>query len=479
MNRAEQTSAPSLSGGCAMELGVLVYRLYRALTYSASPFLHLHTRWRRLRGLEHSRRWHERFGHPSAIRPPGSLVWFHAVSLGEGMAAIPVIRRCSEMKPEMTILMTTTTVSAFEVIKKQLPVGVLHQFAPLDTPVAIDRFLGYWKPNAIVIMENELWPNLIMSAAQLRIPLALLNARMSTKSFKRWSSPLLLPLASLLLSKFSLIAPLSTLQGIHFQLLQAPPFVIKFSGDLKYVSFAEFLILFLFKTIIRSISCMLFLPVVNKFYVSSGTSESISDLKAELSDMKVWIASSLHRGEEEGVHNLLLQSHTDSVVIIVPRHPHHGHQIAQRLRNDGQSVALRSRNENITSKKTNIYVVDTLGELREFYGVAPIAVIGGSFFPELTGHNVSEAAAAGCAVITGCHVGHFSHMVKAMQQANPLSITQVSSKLELREAVELLMSNPEILEARQRASKEVYESLSSCIISNVWNLLNLHIFRGK
>lgn len=81
--------------------------------------------------------------------------------------------------------------------------------------------------------------------------------------------------------------------------------------------------------------------------------------------------------------------------------------------------------------------------------------------------------------LLGCHVGHFSHMVKAMQQANPLSITQVSSKLELREAVELLMSNPEILEARQRASKEVYESLSSCIISNVWNLLNLHIFRGK
>ncbi|KAG2262473.1 hypothetical protein Bca52824_069552 [Brassica carinata] len=439
-----------------MELGPLVYRLYRALTYGVSPLLHLHMRWRRLRGLEHSLRWHERFGHPSAVRPPGSLVWFHAVSLGEGMAAVPVIRRCKEMKPEMTILMTTTTVSAFEVIKKQLPVGVLHQFAPLDTPVAIDRFLGHWKPDAIVIMENELWPNLIMSSAQLRIPLALLNARMSTKSFKRWSNPLILPLASLLLSKFSLIAPLSSLQGIHFQLLQAPPFVINFSGDLKYV--------------------------VNKFHVSSGTSESIRDLKVELSGMKVWIASSLHRGEEEvilGVHNLLLQSHPDSVVIIVPRHPHHGQQIAQKLRKDGQSVALRSRNEKLPSKNTNIYVVDTLGELREFYRVAPIAVIGGSFFPGLTGHNVSEAAAAGCAVITGCHVGHFSHMVKAMQQANPLSITQVSSKLELKEAIDLLMSNSEILEIHQRASKEVYESLSSCIITNIWNLLNLHIFRGK
>ncbi|CAH8269946.1 unnamed protein product [Arabidopsis lyrata] len=439
-----------------MKLGVFVYRLYRVLTYGVSPLINLHIRWRRLRGLEPCRRWPERFGHPSAVRPPGSLVWFHAVSLGEGMAAIPVIRHCNERRPDLTILMTTTTVSAFEVIKDQLPVGVLHQFAPLDTPVAIDRFLGHWKPNAIIIMENELWPNLIMAASGLLIPLAMLNARMSTKSFKRWSSPLLLPLVSLLLSKFSLIAPLSTLQGIHFQLLHAPPFVINYSGDLKYV--------------------------VNKFNASSGTSESIRDLKVELSEMKVWIASSLHRGEEEvilGVHNMLLESHPDSVVIIVPRHPHHGQQIAHKLRKDGQSVALRSQNEKLTSRKTNIYVVDTLGELRELYSVAPIAVIGGSFIPGLTGHNLSEAAAAGCAVITGCHVGHFSHMVKAMQQSNPLSVTQVSTKLELKEAVDLLLSNPEILETQQRASKEVYESLSSCIITNIWNLLNLHIFRGK
>jgi 3-deoxy-D-manno-octulosonic-acid transferase len=294
------------------------------------------------------------------------------------MAAIPVIRHCNEVKSDLTILMTTTTVSAFEVIKNQLPVGVLHQFAPLDTPLAIDRFLGHWKPNAIIIMENELWPNLIMAASGLLIPLGLLNARMSTKSFKRWSSPLLLPLVSLLLSKFSLIAPLSTLQGIRFQLLHAPPFVINYSGDLKYV--------------------------VNKFHVSSGTSESIRDLKVELAEMKVWIASSLHRGEEEvilGVHNMLLESHPDSVVIIVPRHPHHGQQIAHKLRKDGQSVALRSQNEKLTPRKTNIYVVDTLGELRELYSVAPIAVIGGSFIPGLTGHNLSEAAAAGCAVITG------------------------------------------------------------------------------
>ncbi|XP_010543474.1 PREDICTED: probable 3-deoxy-D-manno-octulosonic acid transferase, mitochondrial isoform X2 [Tarenaya hassleriana] len=434
-----------------MEIGMLVYKIYRALTYGLSPLVHLHVRWRRLRGLEHRCRWLERFGHPSAGRQFGPLVWFHAVSLGEGMAAIPVIRHCHELRPDLTILMTTTTVSAFEVIKDQLPFGVIFQFAPLDTPVAIDRFLSCWKPNAIIIMESELWPNLIMSASGYQIPLALLNARMSTKSFKRWSRPLFLRLAALLLSKFSLITPLSTTQAIHFQLLQAPPAIINFSGDLKYV--------------------------VNKFHVSEGIPESIRDLEAQLLDRKVWIASSLHRGEEEvilGAHDVVTQLHPKAIVIIVPRHPHHGREVVQKLRERGQCVALRTQKERITSR-TNIYVADTLGELRHLYRLAPIAVIGGSFLPGLAGHNLSEAAAAGCAIITGHHVGHFSHMVRTMQQSNPLSVVQVRTEVELGETVRELLRSPDALERHQRASKQVYEALSSCVTTKLWSLLHLHL----
>lgn len=151
------------------ERGKLVYKIYRALTYGLSPLIHLHLRWRKFRGLEHPLRWRERLGFPSFPRPPGPLLWFHAVSLGEGMCAIPVIKCCVERRPDVTVLMTTTTTSAFEVIKHQLPNNVIYQFSPIDTPAAIDAFLCYWNPNAVILIESELWPNLIIGAAKKRL----------------------------------------------------------------------------------------------------------------------------------------------------------------------------------------------------------------------------------------------------------------------------------------------------------------------
>lgn len=147
----------------------------------------------------------------------------------------------------------------------------------------------------------------------------------------------------------------------------------------------------------------------------------------------------------------------------------------QELQKEGLSVALRSHDEKLVSG-TSIYVVDTLGELRHFYTLTPIAVIGGSFLPGLTGHNISEAAAAGCAVLTGHHVGHFSDMVLKMQRSNPLSVLQVSAE-ELEEALSELFSNSEILEARCLAAKQAFQALSSGIVANVWNQLNFNVLR--
>ncbi|PON56115.1 3-deoxy-D-manno-octulosonic-acid transferase, N-terminal [Parasponia andersonii] len=432
--------------------GKLIYTIYRALSYGLSPLLYLHLRWRKNQGLEHPLRWPERLGHASLPRPQGPLLWFHAVSLGEGVAAIPVIKECIRMRPELTILMTTTTASAFEVIKNRLPNGVIYQFAPIDTPNAMDAFLGYWKPNAIVLIESELWPNLIMDASRKGIALALINARMSTKSFKRWSSPWLLPVISLMLSKFSLIIPLSTMQAINFQLLLAPPSIINSSGDLKFVV---------------------------EDFVSEDEMKTIEDLKVQLAHRPVWMASSIHKGEEEvilAVHKVLIKVHPDLVTIIVPRHPEHGQEIAYKLQKEGQGVALRSQGDKIISG-TNIYVVDTLGELRHLYWITPIAVIGGSFLPGFTGHNISEAGAAGCAVLTGPHVGHFSCMMSEMQQFNPLSVLQVSGKLELEEALEVLFRDNKVLEARREAAKQAYHSLSSGIVARVWDLLESKLLK--
>lgn len=348
--------------------------------------------------------------------------------------------------------MTTTTFTAFEVIKDRLPDGVIYQFAPIDTPASVDAFLGYWNPNAIFLMESELWPNLIMSASRRGIAVALLNARVSTKSFKLWSGPVARPLISLMLSKFSLIAPLSTLEAIHFQLLQAPPFVIHFAGDLKYAA--------------------------GDIDISEEESSKIKDLHLQLANRPVWMATSLHKGEEEvvlWVHKELIKLYPSIITIIVPRHPQQGQQIFSDLLTEGLNVSLRSQSRKI-SADTHIYVVDTLGELRSLYGLTPIAVIGGSFLPGLAGHNISEAAAAGCAVLTGPHVGHFSHMVLEMQQLNPLSVLQVSRR-ELRESLEQLFSNAEVLEARRQAAKQAFLALSSGIVGKFWNLIDIHVLK--
>ncbi|MED6160129.1 hypothetical protein PIB30_048503 [Stylosanthes scabra] len=422
--------------------GLLLYNAYRTITYTLSPLIRLHLRWRIFQGLDHRSRWPERLGRPSVPRRPGPLVWFHAVSLGEGMSAVPVIRECVRKMPNVNVLMTITTMSAFEVLRNWLPSEIIFQFSPLDTPGSIDSFLHYWKPKAIVLMESELWPNLIMHASKNGITLALLNARMSEKSFEIWSRPVLLPLISLMLSKFSLIAPLSTEQGIRFQLLQAPPGIISFSGDLKYV--------------------------IEDFGVNGRGRKSIDDLRSQLTHKQVWMASSIHRGEQEiilGVHTTLMQLLPNIVTIIAPRHPQHGREIAKKLEKEGHNVILRSQHKKL-KPDTNIYVVDTLGELRHLYMLTPIAVIGGSFLPRSTGHNISEAASAGCAVLTGSHIGHFSHMVLEMQRLSPLSILQVSGKIELEKTLIQLFTNATLLEAHRIAAKEAFSRLSSDIVTN-------------
>ncbi|KNA03034.1 hypothetical protein SOVF_213000 isoform A [Spinacia oleracea] len=435
------------------ERGKLIYKVYKAITFSLTPLIHLHLYFRKFRGLEHPLRWTERLGRPSLRRPPGPLLWFHAVSLGEGRAAIPVIRRCLVERPDFNILMTTTTLSAFEVLKHQLPPAVIYQFAPLDLPAAVDAFLSYWKPNVVFLMESELWPNIVMATSESKIMLALLNARMSERSFKRWSAPAVIPLIALMLSKFSLITPLSTTEAIRFQLLQAPPFIVSVSADLKYC--------------------------VGEIGASTNAMKGIEDLQSQLSFRQVWMASSVHKGEHEvmlRVHKTLVQSYPKLLTVIVPRHPHNGLDFAQASKNLGLSVAVRSDDHKLTSE-TNIYVANTLGELRQLYRLMPISVIGGSFLSTLAGHNIAEAMVAGSAVLTGPHVGHFAHMVAAIRSYNSLSVLQVFGETELEKALHELLSDPISLEARQRAAKEGFYALSRGVLSHVCIQINWYILR--
>ncbi|KAL6840291.1 hypothetical protein ACP4OV_030101 [Aristida adscensionis] len=425
--RPARAPAPPARGGWAL------YGLYRAASRAAAPAVLL---WRRLQGLEHPSRWPERLGRPSAARPrPGSpLVWFHAVSLGEGMAALPVVRHCARLHPGLPVLLTTTTLSSLE-------------FAPLDCPDAIDSFIGYWKPSLVLLMESELWPNLILSAAEKGIAVALLNARMSLKSFNRWSTHLGLPLVSLMLSKLSLIAPLSTVQAVRFQLLHAPPGVIHFAGDLKYA--------------------------VGDVDAGENEVNKIEDLQQQFGNRPLWMAASIHRGEEAAilrVHDELIKVYPTLLLIFVPRHPHDSKHFSTELKKRKINFVLRSKKE-VLSSNIRIYIVDTLGELRVLYKVAPIAVIGGSFLPGLAGHNISEAAAAGCAVITGPHVGHFHHMLVEMWQINPLAVKQVAGEIELLDTLKELLGNSKDLGACQIAAKDAFSIMSAGVVNRIWNLV--------
>ncbi|KAJ7529898.1 hypothetical protein O6H91_15G070500 [Diphasiastrum complanatum] len=427
--------------------------IYGTLTAAIAPLLLLHLKWRRLKGLEDAQEWRQRLGSASIPRPTGPLFWFHAVSVGEGLSAIPVIQKCLQARPWVTILMTTSTVTAFIVLKRTLPHGVLCQFAPIDTPTAVNRFLSHWQPQAAVFMENELWPNLLCTSAVKGIPLALLNARMSSKSFKRWSFHAARPLVATMLANFSLICPLSTAEGVRLQLLGAPPTNIHFAGNLKYAW-----------------------GVFN----FDGVRKLEETLIKELSGRKVWLAASTHAGEEEviaRIHKNVRQDIKELLTVIVPRHPKRGYKIQRDLSKPGLSVVLRSLQEHIQAE-TDIYVVDTIGELQQFYGLTPIAFVGGSLLNGLSGHNMAEAAACGCAVLTGPHIGHFSKMVGEMQRHSQLSIEQVSGEDELQHVLKELLSDPVFLKRRQEAAKYALTCAAVGVVETVWKLLEQYVLRS-
>ncbi|KAI8563176.1 hypothetical protein RHMOL_Rhmol03G0092100 [Rhododendron molle] len=405
----------------ARERGKLVYMVYRALSYGLSPMVHLHLRWRRVRGLEHPLRWPERLGRPSLPRPAGPLIWFHAVSLGEGIAAIPVIKCCIERRPDINILMTTTTLSAFTVIESQLPRGVIYQFAPLDIPASVDTFLGHWKPNAIMLIESELWPNLIIGASKSGIALVLLNARMSAKSFKSWSGPLLLPLASLMLSKFSLISPLSTMQALRFQLLQAPPFIINFSGDLKYAT--------------------------ETFDLSDVDKRSIEDLRVQLESRRVWMASSIHRGEEEAYNKLLKRSHPHNLTCDCPQEKHNIRNKASFLWHDEHIPALGATEAGSSPVSKYLRIGRTIGQgdmrrfhkrlrAREVDGVTchmigkktRAAVAAGGSTETAAGDDGWARVAAGCSGKCGCYLKDFDSFLGHVWRVTQLQDKQCGTK---------------------------------------------------
>lgn len=386
--------------------------LYRTASLLAAPLLPLWLRYRIRIDKEDALRYHEKLGKIAMHRPEGPIIWIHASSVGESLSVLPLIQEIAKAAPKAKLLVTTVTKTSAGLLDNKLPDGVIHQYAPVDTPLAIRRFLKHWQPSLALFVESEIWPNMITLAHQYGCELRLVNARMSARSMERWKK---FPAAIVkLLDCFTAIYPQNQQSGDRFKQLGAQD--LKYLGNLKYDA-----------------------PPLPADPKAAG--EIIGAVGAR----PRWMAASTHPGEDiiaGRVHRVLREINEDLLTIIVPRHPHRGETITQELRALGLQVARRSQGDTITAD-TDIYIADSIGEMGIFYRIAGIVFIGGSLVPR-GGQNPLEAARLDCAIILGPHMENFPAITADLIRND--ACIKVHDEAGLRLAVEELLHNNEMQE---------------------------------
>jgi 3-deoxy-D-manno-octulosonic-acid transferase len=362
----------------------LALRLYRWASVLGSPIASQVLARRLARGKEHPERLAERLGEPSLRRPTGPLVWVHGASVGEMLAAVPLIERLRLQ--DFAVLVTSGTVTSAALAEQRLPKGVPHQFIPLDAPRFVQRFLDHWRPGLALFVESDLWPNLILSCAERKIPMILINGRLSERSFKRWRR---MPGAiGALLGRFDLCLAQSGADAERYAELGAQRIIT--TGNLK-----------------------LDVPA------PPADPAALQRLREIVGARSVVAAASTHPGEEEAIiaaHVRLRAKFPSLLTVIAPRHPARGAGIAEIARAAGLAVALRSQRAQ-PMPDVGIYVADTLGELGLIYRIAPIVFMGGSLASH-GGQNPIEAVRLGAAVLHGPHVWNFAEIYSMLDQSH-------------------------------------------------------------
>ncbi|MDX9997365.1 MAG: 3-deoxy-D-manno-octulosonic acid transferase [Phenylobacterium sp.] len=354
---------------------------YRAATGLAEPFAPALLNGRARKGKEDPDRIAERLGRPTAPRPPGPLAWLHAVSVGEAVSLLPLVQALRARRADLAILVTSGTRTSADLLAKRLPAGCLHQYAPVDGPGAVARFLAHWRPDLGVFVESELWPNLILGARRAGVRLALLSARMTEASARGWSrAP---TAAAQLLGAFELILAQDAATAGRLERLGARPagrLNLKLVGDPLPCDDAE-----------------------------------LARLRGELASRPVVLAASTHPGEEALIVRAWKAAGSPGLLIVAPRHPDRSAAVEAELKALGPRVSVRSRGE--PAARAEAYLADTLGELGLFFRLARIVVMGGAFVPGIGGHNPLEPARLGCAIVTGPEVFNAADVYAEMAEA--------------------------------------------------------------
>jgi 3-deoxy-D-manno-octulosonic-acid transferase len=384
--------------------------LYRLVTRMLEPLAPRLLDARVKKGKEDPVRVDERLGVAGLARPEGDLVWLHGVSVGETLSLLPLVERLQKTRPDLTILVTSGTLTSATLLAQRLPEGVIHQFVPVDGPAAVAAFVDHWRPSLGVFVESELWPNLILTAHRRGVKLALVSARITEKTAEGWKR---FPGAvHALLTAFDRVLPQDEASAARLQTLGA-----RIDGlvNLKL----------------------------------SGTplphdAPAFSSLSAAIGDRPVIVAASTHEAEEMAIVHALDGLDQRICLILVPRHPERGAEIATALTRDGYRFVMRSRG-GVLGPETDLYVADTLGELGLFLRLADVVIMGGSFGPALGlspvgGHNPLEPARIGKPAVAGPDASNWAAVTKALHEAGGLTV--VASPTDLLPVIGSLLNDP-------------------------------------
>ena len=388
--------------------------LYTLLLHLFAPFFPLYLLWRARRNPDYLKHWAERYGFLKTEY--ASSIWIHAVSVGEALAALPLIRKLHETFPDLTIVVTTTTPTGRARLCERIQDFAKIHYLPYDYPWAIHHFLQQINPRVLIILETEIWPNLLSLVAAKQIPIIIANARLSKRSFLgyRRFSWLFKPV----LQKITAVLAQDETAKQHFSALGVPASHIYQFGNLKF-----------------------------DFELDPKLPETIKQLKTVLKNRPIWVAASTHDNEEEQLLTSLpqlLQKFPDTLTLIVPRHPERFYNVLELAKNAGFKALFYSELEHYTPT-TQIIIVDVMGKLPLFYGVSDIAFIGGSLIP-WGGHNPLEAAALAKPLISGPNFAAFDTINQLLIDHYALII--VNSANDLMEQLALLFSNFNLAQTR-------------------------------
>ena len=388
--------------------------LYSMVLYLSAPLVLLNLLLRGLKNRAYLERLPERFGHTPPLKSVQPVIWIHAVSVGEVQASGPLVKRLLRSCPRYQVLLTTTTPTGAAQVESVFAGAVEHRYLPYDLPHGISLFLRRIDPRLLIIMETEIWPNLLHHCRRRGVPALLVNARLSSASYHGYLR--LRRFSASAVQSLSHIAARGAADAERFLALGADPANVSIAGNLKFDIETE-----------------------------DDIERQAQSLRQTLAAGRpVWIAASTHAGEEEMVleaFNRVRETLAASLLIIAPRHPERFDKVYDLCRRRGMEVVRRSAAANAVPRATDVYLLDTLGELPLFYASADAAFVGGSLAPA-GGHNVLEPARLGVPLICGEHTANFAEIIDLFKSADAL--LTVTDATQLAAAVIRLLTDAEL-----------------------------------